>query len=81
MRTNQFRAIMLVLLMAVICLGTMNAQTITVTGIVTDAADGTSITGCSVVNNRSKSGAITDVNGRYSIRPKRGRIVIPVYRV
>ena len=50
MRTNQFRAIMLVLLMAVICLGTMNAQTITVTGIVTDAADGTSITGCSVVN-------------------------------
>ena len=40
MRTNQFRAIMLVLLMAVICLGTMNAQLITVTGIVTDAADG-----------------------------------------
>ena len=72
MRTNQFRAIMLVLLMAVICLGTMNAQTITVTGIVTDAADGTSITGCSVVNNRSKSGAITDVNGRYSIQAQKG---------
>lgn len=76
MRTNQFRAIMLVLLMAVICLGTMNAQTITVTGIVTDAADGTSITGCSVVNNRSKSGAITDVNGCYSIQAQKGDVLL-----
>lgn len=76
MRTNQFRAIMLVLLMAVICLGTMNAQTITVTGIVADAADGTSITGCSVVNNRSKSGAITDVNGRYSIQAQKGDVLL-----
>ena len=76
MKTNQFRAIMLVLLMAVICLGTMNAQTITVTGIVTDAADGTSITGCSVVNNRSKSGAITDVNGRYSIQAQKGDVLL-----
>ena len=76
MRTNQFRAIMLVLLMAVICLGTMNAQTITVTGIVTDAADGTSITGCSVVNSRSKSGAITDVNGRYSIQAEKGDVLL-----
>ena len=76
MRTNQFRAIMLVLLMAVICLGTMNAQTITVTGIVTDAADGTSITGWSVVNNRSKSGAITDVNGRYSIQAQKGDVLL-----
>ncbi len=76
MGTNQFRAIMLVLLMAVICLGTMNAQTITVTGIVTDAADGTSITGCSVVNNRSKSGAITDVNGRYSIQAQKGDVLL-----
>ena len=76
MRTNQFRAMMLVLLMAVICLGTMNAQTITVTGIVTDAADGTSITGCSVVNNRSKSGAITDVNGRYSIQAQKGDVLL-----
>jgi len=76
MRTNQFRAIMLVLLMAVICLGTMNAQTITVTGIVTDAADGTSITGCSIVNNRSKSGAITDVNGRYSIQAQKGDVLL-----
>mgnify|MGYP003077716646 CR=1 FL=1 len=76
MRTKQFRAIMLVLLMAVICLGTMNAQTITVTGIVTDAADGTSITGCSVVNNRSKSGAITDVNGRYSIQAQKGDVLL-----
>ena len=42
----------------------------------TDAADGTSITGCSVVNNRSKSGAITDVNGRYSIQAQKGDVLL-----
>lgn len=40
MKTNQFRAMMLVLLMAVISLGRMNAQVITVSGTVTDAKDG-----------------------------------------
>ena len=41
MKTNQFRAMMLVLLMAVVSLGVVNAQTLTVTGTVTDVADGT----------------------------------------
>ena len=48
MKTNQFRAMMLVLLMAVISLGRMNAQVITVSGTVTDAKDGNPLVGCSV---------------------------------
>ena len=39
MKTNQFRAMMLVLLMAVVSLGMVNAQAITVSGTVTDAKD------------------------------------------
>ena len=49
MKANQFRAMMLVLLMAVVSLGVVNAQTLTVTGTVTDVADGTPIVGCSVM--------------------------------
>lgn len=48
MKTNQFRAMMLVLLMAVVSLGMVNAQAITVSGTVTDAKDGTPLVGCSV---------------------------------
>ena len=51
MKTNQFRAMMLVLLMAVISLGRMNAQVITVSGTVTDAKDGNPLV---VVRYRSR---------------------------
>ena len=72
MKTNQFRAMMLVLLMAVVSLGTVSAQAITVTGIVTDAADGTPVVGCSVLVKGTTNGVITDMNGRYSILAKKG---------
>ena len=39
---------MLVLLMAVVSLGMVNAQAIAVSGTVTDAKDGTPLVGCSV---------------------------------
>ncbi len=72
MRTNQFRAMMLVLLMAVVSLGTVSAQVITVTGTVTDAVDGTPVVGCSVVVKGNKNGVITNMNGQYSILAKKG---------
>ena len=72
MRTNQFRAMMLVLLMAVVSLGTVSAQVITVTGTVTDAVDGTPVVGCSVVVKGNKNGVITNMNGQYSILVKKG---------
>ena len=49
MKTNQLKAMMLGLLIAIISLGTVNAQTLTVKGKVTDAADGFGIIGCTVM--------------------------------
>ena len=46
MKTNQFRAMVFALLMAVISLATVSAQAITVSGTVTDAKDGTPLVGC-----------------------------------
>ena len=46
MKTNQFRVMMLVLLMAVVYLGMVNAQAIYVSGPVTDAKDGTPLVCC-----------------------------------
>ncbi len=81
MKTNQFRAMMLVLLMAVVSLGVVNAQTLTVTGTVTDVADGTPIVGCSVM--------LKGYYQRYGDKCKwticysseeRGDVVVSVYR-
>lgn len=81
MKANQFRAMMLVLLMAVVSLGVVNAQTLTVTGTVTDVADGTPIVGCSVM---------LKVLPRYGDKCKwticysseeRGDVVVSVYRI
>ena len=64
MKTNQFRAMMLVLLMAVVSLGMVNAQAITVSGTVTDAKDGTPLVGCSVQIKGTTKGTVTNMNGR-----------------
>ncbi len=73
MKANQFqsRAMMLVLLMAVVSLGVVNAQTLTVTGTVTDVADGTPIVGCSVMLKGTTKGTVTNVNGQYAIQAKK----------
>ncbi|MEY8687122.1 von Willebrand factor type A domain-containing protein [Bacteroides sp. AN502(2024)] len=76
MKTNQFRAMMLVLLMAVVSLGMVNAQVITVSGRVTDAKDGTPLTGCSVQIKGTAKGTVTDVNGRYMIQAQKGETLL-----
>ena len=67
---------MLVLLMAVVSLGVVNAQTLTVTGTVTDVADGTPIVGCSVMLKGTTKGTVTNVNGQYAIQAKKGGDVV-----
>lgn len=75
MKTNQFRAAMLVLLMAVVSLGMLNAQSLMVSGIVTDAGDGSTIIGCTVQVKGTNRGATSGVNGKYSIRANKGEIL------
>ena len=70
MKTNQFRAMVLALLMAVISLATVSAQAITVSGTVTDAKDGTPLVGCSVQIKGTTKGTVTNMNGQYTIQSK-----------
>ena len=81
MKTNQFRAMMLVLLMAVVSLGMVNAQAITVSGTVTDAKDGTPLVGCSVQIKGTTKGTVTNMNGRYTIQAKKGETLLFQYIV
>lgn len=76
MKTNQFRAMVLVLLMAVVSLGTVSAQAITVSGTVTDAKDGTPLVGCSVSVKGTTNGVITNMDGQYSILTKKGETLL-----
>lgn len=54
----------------------VSAQQLTVTGVVTDASDGSPIIGASVKIKGSKAGTITDINGRYSISASEGTTLI-----
>ncbi len=79
MKTNQLKAIMLGLLIAIISLGAVNAQTLTVKGKVTDAADGFGITGCTVLVKGTTRSTITNVDGEYTIRANKGEKLIFSY--
>ena len=79
MKTNQLKAMMLGLLIAVISLGTVNAQVLIVKGKVTDAADGFGITGCTVLVKGTTRSTITNVDGEYTIRANKGEKLIFSY--
>lgn len=79
MKTNQFRAMVLALLMAVISLATVSAQAITVSGTVTDAKDGTPLVGCSVQIKGTTKGTVTNMNGQYTIQSKKGETLLFQY--
>lgn len=76
MKTNQFRALMLVLLMTVISWGAVGAQPFIVKGIVTDAESGEAVAGCSVVIDGIQNGTITGTDGTYSIRANEGATLV-----
>jgi len=60
----------LLLFLAIICFSTVTAfsQEAKVTGTVTDATDGTTLPGASVVIKGTTQGTITDINGKYKIK-------------
>ncbi len=79
MKTNQLKAMMLGLLIAIISLGAVNAQTLTVKGKVTDAADGFGIIGCTVLVKGTTRSTITNVDGEYTIHANKGEKLIFSY--
>ncbi len=72
MKTNRLKAMMLGLLVAVISLGTVNAETFIVKGKVTDAADGSGIIGCTIQVKGTTRGTLSNVDGEYTIRADKG---------
>ncbi len=47
-----------------------NPMVVKITGMVTDAADGTALVGCSIVEKGTTNGVLSDANGNYSISVK-----------
>jgi len=69
----------LFLLIAFAFASVIYAQEGTVSGQVTDAADGSSIPGVTVVIKNTMLGAVTDVNGNYTLKVKPGEILMFSY--
>ncbi len=72
---NGFR-LLLLLLMAIIGIGAVQAQNITVKGIVTDAADNSPLPGVNVIVKGTATGTITNFDGQYEIKANAGDILL-----
>ena len=79
MKTNRLSATMFGLLVAIISLGNVNAETFIVKGKVTDAADGSGIIGCTVQVKGTTRSTITNVDGEYTIRADKGEKLVFSY--
>lgn len=75
MKTNLLRTMVAGILMAIVSLGTMQAETFIVKGKVTDASDGSGIIGCSVQVKGTTRGTLTNVDGEYTIRADKNEIL------
>ncbi len=69
------------LMLSVILLGslTMFAQSGAVTGMVTDAGDGTSLPGATIVIKGTTQGAVTDIDGNYTINAEANQVLVFSY--
>ena len=75
MKTNFCKAIMLTVFTLIVSLGTINAQSITVTGMVVDE-NGREIIGASIsVKGVAGLGVATDIEGRYKIQVEKGQVL------
>jgi TonB-dependent starch-binding outer membrane protein SusC len=55
------------------------AQELTLTGKVTDAADGSTIPGATIVVKNTTTGTVTDIDGKYSLKVKSGDVIVISY--
>lgn len=66
-------------LIALIFCSVAHAQQITVTGTITDNDDGQPLLGVSVLIKGTKSGVISDTDGKYSIKVQKGKTLVFSY--
>jgi iron complex outermembrane receptor protein len=69
----------LVLFLAFAAASVGYAQEVALTGIVTDASDGSSIPGATVVIKGTTTGAVTDIDGKYSLKVKANDVLVFSY--
>lgn len=55
------------------------AQDVTVSGKVTDATDGTLLPGVTIVVKSTTTGTVTDMDGKYSLKVKKGSVLVFSY--
>ncbi|MCD8167414.1 MAG: von Willebrand factor type A domain-containing protein [Bacteroides sp.] len=79
MKTIQRLTVFSAMLMFCLSVFTLGAQTITVSGRVTDAGDHTPIIGASVGVRGTSRGTVTDIDGKYSIEARKGEQLIFSY--
>ncbi len=79
MKTNFLRTLLLVLLFSVFSSGILMAQTVTVSGKVTDASDASPLIGVSVVIKGSSTGTVTNDKGMYTIKAAKGDVLLFSY--
>ncbi len=79
MKTNQFRAMMLAVMLVIITLGSACSQTLTVKGTVTDSSNGSPLAGCSVSIKGTERKTVTNSTGQYSIGAKKGEVLVFVH--
>lgn len=72
---NQWLFKVLLMLIGIVCFGSVQAQQLTVSGVITDAKDGSPLPGVTVIVKGTTSGTITDVDGKYSIKAPKGHIL------
>lgn len=76
MKTRTFFSGILILVGCLVFSMDVYSQQLTVKGKVTDASDGSPVTGCSVTIKGTNTGTVTDVDGFYSIQVKKGKKLV-----
>lgn len=74
----RWRSVLTTLLVAVGML-TASAQTQTLTGSVTDAADGEPLMGATIKVKETNAGVVTDLNGHYAVKVDNGQTLVVSY--
>jgi iron complex outermembrane receptor protein len=69
----------LILFFALASASAIYAQELAITGKVTDATDGSSIPGVTVVVKNTTTGTVTDVDGNFSVKVKMGAVLVFSY--
>ncbi|MBN2611461.1 MAG: TonB-dependent receptor [Bacteroidales bacterium] len=63
-------------LIFLLCANFMHAQSITITGKVVDALDNSALPGVNVIVQGTQTGAVTDIDGKYSIDVEVGKVLV-----